>query len=115
MGFSILGFSIWFGNDPEPYGFVSGNLNPYRRVDQCVPSWLTVQAECTVGHCYGPLLLLGLGFQAQAMAIEDLRSLDKPTFYNDFAKMILDHFRNALKPDGIYSLTLPVPRDNSIK
>ena len=30
MGFSILGFSVWFGNDPEPYGFVFGNLNPYR-------------------------------------------------------------------------------------
>ena len=80
-----------------------------------MPLWLTVQAECTVAHCYGPLLLLGLGVQAQAMAIEDLRSLDKPTYRNDFAKMILDHFRDALKPDGVYSLTLPVPWDDSIK
>jgi len=84
-------------------------------VDQCVPSWLTVQTECTVARCYGPLLLLGLGFQAQAVAIEDLRSLDNRTFSNDFAKMILDHFRDALTPYGIYSLTLPVPWDNSIK
>ena len=97
-----------------PAGARGGQPNAVFAICQCVPSWLTVQAECTVAHCYGPPLLLGLGVQAQARAIEDLRSLDKPTFCNDYTKMLLDHFRDALRPDGIYSCLLytsPSPRD----
>ena len=46
-----------------PAGARGGQPNAVFAICQCVPSWLTVQAECTVAHCYGPPLLLGLGVQ----------------------------------------------------